>query len=240
MKKCLFGILNIKALNTNPHFLGHLLENDRKCVNFHTRKGVSAMARINIFNQIYKFPQFLFIFLLWRLLQRIVANFECQFNYHQAGELTEPQVEFLSSSPRRDSGDKERDRNPRLARRLFPSSDSSSQFEDDGWKATREDSHCSEPGTNTESWEYKSTQEAPIARLESLDELESQVRGEGGQTRGREYPPPPLLPQERNHLNNNTACIDCISCVAVGKLHTVTNIDSLTSGLVIHCHQTQR
>ena len=77
------------------------------------------------------------------------------------------------------------DRPPKLARRLFPSSDSSSQCEDDGWKsAVREDSRCSEtvaslvttPGT-TESWEFKSTQEAPIARLESLEELEtSQVK----------------------------------------------------------------
>ena len=70
------------------------------------------------------------------------------------------------------------DRPPKLSRRLFPSSDSSSQCEDDGWKsANREDSRCSEtavttPGT-TESWEFKSTQEAPIARLESLEELET-------------------------------------------------------------------
>ena len=147
-------------------------------MNFHTRKGVS----VSIFRSNLEISTLFIYFstLTAFTLQRIVANFECQFNYLQAGEMTEPQVEFLSSSPRRDSGDKERDRNPRLARRLFPSSDSSSQFEDDGWKATREDSHCSEPGTNTESWEYKSTQEAPIARLESLDELESQVRGEGG------------------------------------------------------------
>ena len=69
------------------------------------------------------------------------------------------------------------DRPPRLQRRLFPSSDSSSQYEEDGWRSTnREDSRGSEAGT-TESWEFKSTLEAPIARLESLDELEtSQVR----------------------------------------------------------------
>ena len=73
-------------------------------------------------------------------------------------------------------------RPPKLGRRLFPSSDSSSQWEDDGWKsANREDSRCSEtavtsPGTTpgtTESLEFKSTQEAPIARLESLEELET-------------------------------------------------------------------
>ena len=69
------------------------------------------------------------------------------------------------------------DRPPRLQRRLFPSSDSSSQYEEEGWRpANREDSRGSEAGT-TESWEFKSTLEAPIARLESLDELEtSQVR----------------------------------------------------------------
>eukprot|EP00090_Calanus_glacialis_P047484 TRINITY_DN9891_c0_g1_i3.p1 TRINITY_DN9891_c0_g1~~TRINITY_DN9891_c0_g1_i3.p1 ORF type:complete len:941 (-),score=180.38 TRINITY_DN9891_c0_g1_i3:210-3032(-) len=65
------------------------------------------------------------------------------------------------------------DRPPRLQRRLFPSSDSSSQYEEDGWRSTnREDSRGSEAGT-TESWEFKSTLEAPIARLESLDELET-------------------------------------------------------------------
>ena len=66
------------------------------------------------------------------------------------------------------------DRPPRLQRRLFPSSDSSSQYEEDGWRSTnREDSRGSEAGTT----EFKSTLEAPIARLESLDELEtSQVR----------------------------------------------------------------
>ena len=76
-------------------------------------------------------------------------------------------------------------RPPKLARKLFPSSDSSSQFDEDPWKPD-----CSDTGTN-ESLEFKSTQEtpqsnitesapsAPIARLESLDELEtsqSQVR----------------------------------------------------------------
>ena len=89
-------------------------------------------------------------------------------------EQTESSLELASSSQRRSPT--ERERPPKLARRIFPSSDSSSQYEDDGWKtANREDSRCSEPGT--ESWEFKSTQEAPIARLESLDELEtSQVR----------------------------------------------------------------
>ena len=73
------------------------------------------------------------------------------------------------------------DRPPRLQRRLFPSSHSSSQYEEDGWRSTnREDSRGSEAGT-TESWEFKSTLEAPIARLESLDELEtSQVRLQAG------------------------------------------------------------
>ena len=73
------------------------------------------------------------------------------------------------------------DRPPRLQRRLFPSSDSSSQYEEDGWRSTnREDFIGSEAGT-TESWEFKSTLEAPIARLESLDELEtSQVRFQAG------------------------------------------------------------
>ena len=65
------------------------------------------------------------------------------------------------------------DRPPRLQRRLFPSSSSSSQYSEEGWRASkREDSRGSEAGT-TESWEFKSTLEAPIARLESLDELES-------------------------------------------------------------------
>ena len=76
------------------------------------------------------------------------------------------------------------ERPPKLARKLFPSSDSSSQYDEEGWRqGNREDSKCSETGT-TESWEFKSTQEvsgghetAPIARLESLDELEtSQVK----------------------------------------------------------------
>ena len=81
-------------------------------------------------------------------------------------------------------------RPPRLARRLFPSSDSSSPYDEDtggpgGWRPhNREDSRGSEAGT-AESWEFRSVQEtperadtaAPIARLESLDELEtSQVR----------------------------------------------------------------
>ena len=78
------------------------------------------------------------------------------------------------------------ERPPKLARKLFPSSDSSSQYDEEGWRqANREDSKCSETGT-TESWEFKSTQEAPggqdtapIARLESLDELEtSQVKSD--------------------------------------------------------------
>ena len=150
--------------------------------------------------------------------------------YQQAegqAEQTEPSVELASSCQRRSPG--ERERPPKLARRIFPSSDSSSQYEDDGWKtANREDSRCSEPGTTTESWEFKSTQEAPIARLESLDELEtSQVRSEKyfqiivvGQTdscgvRMIEacvvvFPSP-----ERNNLNNNTpAFIHCISSLA--------------------------
>ena len=83
-------------------------------------------------------------------------------------------------------------RPPKLARRLFPSSDSSSGPPDEdtgpgggGWRPhNREDSRGSEAGT-AESWEFRSVQEtperhdtaAPIARLESLDELEtSQVR----------------------------------------------------------------
>ena len=87
------------------------------------------------------------------------------------GRVITDQSERLVAQPVRT------DRPPRLQRRLFPSSDSSSQYEEDGWKPTnREDSRGSEAGT-TESWEFKSTLEAPIARLESLDELEtSQVR----------------------------------------------------------------
>ena len=83
-----------------------------------------------------------------------------------------------ATSQRRSSGERDRERPPKLARKLFPSSDSSSPYEDDGWKpGNREDSRSSEPGTGTESWEFKSAREAPIARLESLDELEtSQVR----------------------------------------------------------------
>ena len=76
---------------------------------------------------------------------------------------------------------------PATGGQLFLSSSSSSQYsEDAAWRgsggggggglARREDSRGSEAGT-TESWEFKSTLEAPIARLESLDELESsQVR----------------------------------------------------------------
>ena len=65
------------------------------------------------------------------------------------------------------------ERPPRLQRQLFTSSSSSSQYSEEGWRASkREDSRGSEAGT-TESWEFKSTLEAPIARLESLDELES-------------------------------------------------------------------
>ena len=79
-------------------------------------------------------------------------------------------------------------RPPKLARRLFPSSDSSSGPPDEdtgpgggGWRPhNREDSRGSEAGT-AESWEFRSVQEtperqdtaAPIARLESLDELET-------------------------------------------------------------------
>merc|ERR1719350_838909 len=85
-------------------------------------------------------------------------------------------------------------RPPKLARRLFPSSDSSSPYDEDtgpggggGWRSThREDSRGSEAGT-AESWEFKSVQEtperrdtaAPIARLESLDELETSQGEEG-------------------------------------------------------------
>ena len=61
------------------------------------------------------------------------------------------------------------ERPPRLQRRLFPSSSSSSQYSEEGWRPS---TRGSETGT-TESWEFKSTLEAPIARLESLDELES-------------------------------------------------------------------
>jgi len=85
------------------------------------------------------------------------------------------------------------ERPPKLARKLFPSSSSSSQYDEEGWRlGNREDSKCSETGT-TESWEFKSTQEpapatggqetAPIARLESLDELETS-QGEEGSTLG--------------------------------------------------------
>ena len=47
----------------------------------------------------------------------------------------------------------------------------------DSWK--REDSKGSDSGSGPESsWEFHSTLEAPIARLESLDEIEfSQVSG---------------------------------------------------------------
>jgi len=85
------------------------------------------------------------------------------------GRVITDQLERSVAHPVRPSSD----RPPRLHRRLFPSSDSSSQYEEDGWRSgNREDSRGSEAGT-TESWEFKSTLEAPIARLESLDELET-------------------------------------------------------------------
>jgi len=94
--------------------------------------------------------------------------------YQGQGRVITDQSERNAALPVRTS-----DRPPRLQRRLFPSSDSSSQYEEEGWRpANREDSRGSEAGT-TESWEFKSTLEAPIARLESLDELEtSQAEGE--------------------------------------------------------------
>jgi len=104
------------------------------------------------------------------------------------------QARELSDQTEPASSQRRPDRPPKLARRLFPSSDSSSLCEDDGWKsANREDSRCSEPVTTpgtTESLEFKSTQEAPIARLESLEELETSQEGEGGSTlsQGPRYP----------------------------------------------------
>ncbi len=48
-------------------------------------------------------------------------------------------------------------------------------------QSRREDSKgSSDGGTGTESWEFKSALEAPIARLESLDEIESGGGGGGG------------------------------------------------------------
>ncbi|XP_059086068.1 potassium voltage-gated channel subfamily H member 2-like isoform X2 [Tigriopus californicus] len=79
-----------------------------------------------------------------------------------------------------------RSRPPKLTRRLFPSTSSSSstQFSEDlsGWpSAGRNDSKGSstDGGGTTESWEFKSALEAPIARLESLDELEMSQRERG-------------------------------------------------------------
>ena len=43
------------------------------------------------------------------------------------------------------------------------------------------------PGT-TESWEFKSTQEAPIARLESLEELETSQVSESVRTQEGNFP----------------------------------------------------
>ena len=51
------------------------------------------------------------------------------------------------------------------------------QYSEDGAFSRAEDSRASEG--QTESWEFKSTLEAPIARLESLDELESSQVGWG-------------------------------------------------------------
>ena len=51
------------------------------------------------------------------------------------------------------------------------------QYSEDGAFSRAEDSRASEG--QTESWEFKSTLEAPIARLESLDELESSQVGLG-------------------------------------------------------------
>merc|ERR1712210_441518 len=67
-------------------------------------------------------------------------------------------------------------RPPMLHRRLFPSSDSSSQYEEDSGLLKPQDSLSRSDGGTTES-EFRSamssTAQAPIARLESMDELET-------------------------------------------------------------------
>jgi len=67
-------------------------------------------------------------------------------------------------------------RPPMLHRRLFPSSDSSSQYEEDSGLLKPQDSLSRSDGATTES-EFRSalssTAQAPIARLESMDELET-------------------------------------------------------------------
>ena len=64
------------------------------------------------------------------------------------------------------------ERHPKLARKLFPSSDSSSQYDDDYWKPdSKDDSRTSDAGDA--SVVAVTVCPAPIARLESLDELET-------------------------------------------------------------------
>lgn len=66
-------------------------------------------------------------------------------------------------------------RPPMLHRRLFPSSDSSSQYEEDSGLLKPQDSLRSDGGTTESEFRsaLSSTTQAPIARLESMDELET-------------------------------------------------------------------
>merc|ERR550534_2661276 len=66
-------------------------------------------------------------------------------------------------------------RPPMLHRRLFPSSDSSSQYEEDSSLLKPQDSLRSDGGTTESEFRsaLSSTAQAPIARLESMDELET-------------------------------------------------------------------
>jgi len=78
------------------------------------------------------------------------------------------------------------ERPPRLQRQLFPSSDSSSQYEEEELRQTNVKNESFSETATEESSRFKSiveTPTAPIARLESLDELEpSQVETLGPQS----------------------------------------------------------
>merc|ERR1719466_523071 len=78
------------------------------------------------------------------------------------------------------------ERPPRLQRQLFPSSDSSSQYEEEELRQTNVKNESFSETATEESSRFKSiveTPTAPIARLESLDELEpNQVETLGPQS----------------------------------------------------------
>ncbi|XP_023332947.1 potassium voltage-gated channel unc-103 isoform X1 [Eurytemora carolleeae] len=86
---------------------------------------------------------------------------------------------------RRDSGNQPTLNQPYPTRSVSQPSEIA-QYSEEGWRPSiRENSHESEGGT--ESWEFKSTLEAPIAILESLDELESSQESQEKPFQGRTH-----------------------------------------------------